>query len=36
MPDKSHTIRQEIHGVVVFVGAIWAVYFVSLAVPAAG
>lgn len=33
MPDKSHTIRQEIHGVVVFVGAIWAVYFVSLAVP---
>jgi membrane associated rhomboid family serine protease len=33
MPDASHTIRQEIHGVVLFVGAIWAVYFVSLVFP---
>jgi len=33
MPDSSHTIRQEIHGVVLFVGAIWAVYFVSLVFP---
>jgi len=33
MPDSSHTIRQEIHGVVLFVGAIWAVFFVSLVFP---
>jgi len=33
MPDASHTIREEIKGVVLFVGAIWAVYFVSLAFP---
>jgi membrane associated rhomboid family serine protease len=33
MSDASHTIRQEIHGVVLFVGAIWAVYFVSLVFP---
>jgi membrane associated rhomboid family serine protease len=34
MPNASHTILEEIHGVVVFVGAIWAVYFVSLVFPA--
>ena len=33
MAESSHTIRQEIHGVVLFVGAIWAVYFVSLVFP---
>ena len=33
MPTASHTIRQEFHGVVLFVGAIWAVYFVSLMYP---
>jgi len=33
MPDASHTVRQEIHGVVLFVGSIWAVYFVSLVFP---
>jgi membrane associated rhomboid family serine protease len=33
MSDASHTIRQEIHGVVLFIGAIWAVYLLSLAVP---
>jgi membrane associated rhomboid family serine protease len=33
MPNASHTIREEIHGVVLFVGAIWAVYFVSLVFP---
>jgi membrane associated rhomboid family serine protease len=33
VPDESHTIRQEIKGVVLFVGAIWAVYFVSLVFP---
>jgi len=33
MPDASHTIRQEIHGVVLFVGAIWGVFFVSLVFP---
>jgi membrane associated rhomboid family serine protease len=33
MPDSAHTVRQEIHGVVLFVGSIWAVYFLSLALP---
>ena len=33
MPDRSHTIRQEITGVVLFVGAIWAVFLVSLLFP---
>jgi membrane associated rhomboid family serine protease len=33
MNEASHTIREEIHGVILFVGAIWAVYFVSLAYP---
>ena len=33
MTDASRTIRQEIHAVVLFVGAIWAVYFVSLVFP---
>ena len=33
MPAASHTIREEIHGVVLFVGAIWVVYFVSLVFP---
>ena len=34
MPDSSHTIREEIRGVLVFVGAIWAVYFLSYPFPA--
>ena len=33
MPDASHTIREEIHGVVLFVGAIWLVYLISLVFP---
>ena len=33
MPNASHTIREEIHGVVLFVGAIWVVYFISLVFP---
>jgi membrane associated rhomboid family serine protease len=33
MSNASHTIRQEIHGVVLFIGAIWAVYLLSLMVP---
>jgi membrane associated rhomboid family serine protease len=33
MPDSSHAIREEIHGVVLFVGAIWVVYFVSIMLP---
>jgi membrane associated rhomboid family serine protease len=33
MADASHTIQEEIHGVVLFVGAIWAVYFVSWVFP---
>jgi membrane associated rhomboid family serine protease len=33
MPDSAHTVRQEIHGVVLFVGSIWAVFFLSLVLP---
>ena len=33
MAQAPHTVRDEIHGVILFVGAIWAVYFVSLAYP---
>jgi membrane associated rhomboid family serine protease len=33
MPDQSHTIRQEITGVILFVGSIWAVFLVSLVFP---
>jgi membrane associated rhomboid family serine protease len=33
MPDSSHTFGDEIHAVALFVGAIWAVYFVSLVFP---
>ena len=34
MADSSHTIREEINAVALFVGAIWAVFFLSLAFPA--
>ncbi len=34
MAESSHTIREEIHAVVLFVGAIWVVFFISLAFPA--
>ena len=33
MPDSAHTIREEFHGVVLFVGAIWVFYFVSVVFP---
>jgi membrane associated rhomboid family serine protease len=33
MAEAPHTVHDEIHGVILFVGAIWAVYFVSLAYP---
>jgi membrane associated rhomboid family serine protease len=33
MPGASHTIRQELHGVVLFVGTIWGVFLVSLLFP---
>lgn len=33
MAEASHTIRQEIHGVALFIGSIWAVYFVTLLFP---
>ncbi len=33
MPDGSNTIRDEIKGVALFVGAIWAIYFASLVFP---
>jgi membrane associated rhomboid family serine protease len=34
MRDSSHTIPQEIHGVVLFVGAVWGVFLLSLVFPA--
>jgi membrane associated rhomboid family serine protease len=34
MRDASHTIAEEIHGVVLFVGAVWGVFLLSLAFPA--
>ncbi len=34
MADSAHTIREEINAVALFVGAIWAVFFISLAFPA--
>jgi membrane associated rhomboid family serine protease len=33
MPDGTHTIREEIHGVALFVGAIWVAYLVSVLFP---
>jgi membrane associated rhomboid family serine protease len=33
MRGEPHTIRQEITGVILFVGAIWAVFLVSLVYP---
>jgi membrane associated rhomboid family serine protease len=32
--DSSHTIREEISSIVIFVGAIWAVFLLSWAFPA--
>jgi membrane associated rhomboid family serine protease len=34
MANASHTIRQELHGILLFVGSIWAVFVVTLAFPA--
>lgn len=33
MRDASHTISQELHGVFLFIGAVWAVFLLSLAFP---
>ncbi|WP_165222929.1 rhomboid family intramembrane serine protease [Aquisphaera insulae] len=33
MGDPSHTIRDEIQGVLAFVGTIWAIFFLSWIVP---
>jgi membrane associated rhomboid family serine protease len=33
MPDAAHTIRDEIRGVALFIGLIWAVFLVSLVFP---
>jgi membrane associated rhomboid family serine protease len=33
MKNASNSIRDEIHGVFLFVGSIWAVYLISLAFP---
>jgi membrane associated rhomboid family serine protease len=34
MPGEPHTIRQELSGVLLFIGAIWAVFLASLVFPA--
>jgi membrane associated rhomboid family serine protease len=34
MPNASHSIREEIRGILLFVGAIWAVFLASLVFPA--
>ena len=33
MRNASSTIRAELHGILVFLGVIWAVFFSSLAFP---
>jgi membrane associated rhomboid family serine protease len=33
MPNSSHRISEELHGVLLFVGTIWGVFLLSLAVP---
>ena len=33
MQGQPHTIRQELHGVFLFIGAIWAVFLASLLFP---
>lgn len=33
MADSQHTIREEINAVALFVGAIWSVFFISMAFP---
>jgi membrane associated rhomboid family serine protease len=33
MQNSSHTIRQELHGVLLFVGAIWGVFAITLVWP---
>lgn len=33
MQNASHTIREELRGIVIFIGVIWAVFFVSLVFP---
>ncbi len=36
MPDSAHSIRDEIRGVLSFVGVIWLVYFLTWIFPALG
>jgi membrane associated rhomboid family serine protease len=33
MASASHTVSEELHGILIFLGVIWAVFAVSLAVP---
>jgi membrane associated rhomboid family serine protease len=33
MKSASHSVWHEIHGVILFIGSIWTVYLISLAVP---
>jgi membrane associated rhomboid family serine protease len=33
MQNASHTIRQELHGILLFVGSIWAVFVLTLVFP---
>jgi membrane associated rhomboid family serine protease len=33
MQNASHTIREELHGILIFIGVIWAVFLLSIAIP---
>lgn len=33
MHNASHRVREELHGILIFIGVIWAVFLVSLVVP---
>jgi membrane associated rhomboid family serine protease len=34
MQNASHTVREELHGILIFIGVIWAVFLLSCAFPA--
>jgi membrane associated rhomboid family serine protease len=36
MANASHTIREELHGIVLFVGCIWGVFLLTLVFPSLG
>jgi hypothetical protein len=32
-PLPRHIIREELHGILIFIGVIWAVFLLSIAIP---